>query len=73
VFEDGGRAGVDEAAAADYVARVWHYVQCGEPAPLNSGGGGAGGDGGAGGALLPPPARAAMHSRGDSSWYATRV
>ena len=59
---------VDEAAAAVYVARVWHYVQRGVPPPLNGGGAG-----GADGALLPPPARAAMHTRGDSSWYATRV
>ena len=56
-----------------YVARVWHYVQRGVPPPLNNNGGSGGGAGGADGALLPPPARAAMHTRGDSSWYATRV
>ena len=53
-------APVDEEAASLYMARVWHFVQGGVPPADDT-------------PLLPQPPRAQMHTRGDSSWYATRV
>ena len=51
----------DPQARQEHVARVWHYLQSGAPPPPSTG------------ALLAAPRRAQMQTRGDSSWYATRV